>query len=532
MMNIEYNRYPLNRVGVGVTIVKEGDRIIAFDDYNWKKIDEGGSASVVVNSAIQYLLNNGGGVLKFKSVKPSEKSVYDSGQYQTYVDYVFDTPITVQIKPNASVSIEGNGVWIAFPNLGTDDIAINVEKDPYNGFSPPCYIKNLGIYGRGEGYGTAIRLKDTWNKVLIENVNVRNFNRAFHLYGSCYTNKLNRTFAMRCIEGIVLDGSAGYEPNGVIIDHFDGPYPSTANRDNAYGIKHLRGENVVITNCWLEGMGTGVYTIKYITRISDCLISASGSDPTCVLSDTGNSYLYIVNSLLQCNPIGSGVKRINSSYLNLFMTNNRLYLARINMTTSSNYMWISNNYISVGNSYGEAIKGGGCDIFFVANNLIFGMGESGYAINMYAPGGSIIGNIIYGSIKVTGSTYGNIRIIGNRIVSTNIDVAIDTDVGAIVYGNVVPSGKTINSGYALWDNYGYRRRTITTVTFSGNGSQTTFSFAHGLNETPTKIIATPMTADAAGDFYCYADATNIYIVYKTAPPAGTNNVKLSVYAER
>jgi len=42
---------------------------------------------------------------------------------------------------------------------------------------------------------------------------------------------------------------------------------------------------------------------------------------------------------------------------------------------------------------------------------------------------------------------------------------------------------------------------------------------------------TPMSADASGDFYVTADATNIYVNYKTAPPAGTDNVVLSWYAE-
>jgi len=70
-----------------------------------------------------------------------------------------------------------------------------------------------------------------------------------------------------------------------------------------------------------------------------------------------------------------------------------------------------------------------------------------------------------------------------------------------------------------------------TATFSGDGATTQFSIAHGLVSTPTKVLVTPMTADAAADFYVTADDTYIYINYKSAPPSGTDNLKFSWYAE-
>ena len=44
-------------------------------------------------------------------------------------------------------------------------------------------------------------------------------------------------------------------------------------------------------------------------------------------------------------------------------------------------------------------------------------------------------------------------------------------------------------------------------------------------------IVTPITADAASDFYVTTDDTNIYINYKSAPPSGTDNLKFSWFAE-
>ena len=68
-------------------------------------------------------------------------------------------------------------------------------------------------------------------------------------------------------------------------------------------------------------------------------------------------------------------------------------------------------------------------------------------------------------------------------------------------------------------------------TFSGDGSTTQFTIPHGLVAEPSKVQVTPMSADAAGDFYVTKDATNIYVNYKTAPASGSDNVVLSWYAE-
>jgi len=84
--------------------------------------------------------------------------------------------------------------------------------------------------------------------------------------------------------------------------------------------------------------------------------------------------------------------------------------------------------------------------------------------------------------------------------------------------------KGIKEGHAKFENSG-------TATFSGDGSTTQFSIAHDLISEPSKVQVTPMTEDAAGDFYVTKDATNIYVNYLSAPPSGSNNVKLSWYAE-
>jgi hypothetical protein len=70
-----------------------------------------------------------------------------------------------------------------------------------------------------------------------------------------------------------------------------------------------------------------------------------------------------------------------------------------------------------------------------------------------------------------------------------------------------------------------------TATFSGTGTQTTFTIPHGLAGTPKVAVVTAGSNDAKGDFYVTYDATNIIVTYATAPPSGTNNVVLNWYAE-
>jgi len=85
--------------------------------------------------------------------------------------------------------------------------------------------------------------------------------------------------------------------------------------------------------------------------------------------------------------------------------------------------------------------------------------------------------------------------------------------------------------YKIVNCHGYITANSGTATFSGDGSTTQFKVAHGLVKAPKTVVVTPASPDAAGDFYVTWDDTYIYVNYKTAPPSGTDNVKLSWYAE-
>jgi len=109
-----------------------------------------------------------------------------------------------------------------------------------------------------------------------------------------------------------------------------------------------------------------------------------------------------------------------------------------------------------------------------------------------------------------------------NIIRNNLRNWAGTKISIESGGN--PNGK-------IKGNIGYTTENSGTATFSGDGSTTQFKIAHGLVSTPSKVLVTPMSEDASGDFYVTADNTYIYINYKTAPPSGTDNVKVSWYAE-
>jgi hypothetical protein len=69
------------------------------------------------------------------------------------------------------------------------------------------------------------------------------------------------------------------------------------------------------------------------------------------------------------------------------------------------------------------------------------------------------------------------------------------------------------------------------VLFSGDSTTKAFTIAHDLGNSPRTVILSAMSADAAGPFYWTADATNITVNFKTAPPTGVNNIVLAWQAE-
>lgn len=114
------------------------------------------------------------------------------------------------------------------------------------------------------------------------------------------------------------------------------------------------------------------------------------------------------------------------------------------------------------------------------------------------------------SIQVENSTRG---LITNNYITQPIN---------IINSPTVYKKRNIMGGYPS-ENEGFS-------TFSGTGSQTTFSIAHGLGAQPKGGNVTPCTSDASNLFHVSFDSTNINIIFKIAPVNGTSNLKFSWYA--
>ena len=154
----------------------------------------------------------------------------------------------------------------------------------------------------------------------------------------------------------------------------------------------------------------------------------------------------------------------------------------------------------------------------VANNHIYTATNYGIALESGADNCLISGNYITGCkqgiLALTGST-------GNLIISNR------------AYGNTTADINIIESDNTIKHNLGYVTENSGTETFSGDGSTTTFSFAHGLAGTPTHVEISATSADtrAAMPYSWSADATNVTITFATAPASGTDNVTFSWKAE-
>jgi hypothetical protein len=100
-----------------------------------------------------------------------------------------------------------------------------------------------------------------------------------------------------------------------------------------------------------------------------------------------------------------------------------------------------------------------------------------------------------------------------------------------ISGYVTGAIRLYGSGHIVKDNVGYVTENSGTATFSGNGTTTTFTIAHGLAGTPISWRVEAGSSDAKGDKYVTANATNLTVTFATAPPSGTNNVVLIWEAE-
>lgn len=102
---------------------------------------------------------------------------------------------------------------------------------------------------------------------------------------------------------------------------------------------------------------------------------------------------------------------------------------------------------------------------------------------------------------------------------------LNVDGDGQVLRNQLSSVLTITGPWTVKRNIGYVTENSGSETQSGDGSTSTFTIAHGLDETPSFASVDPGSGDADGDFHVSnVDGTNIELTYSSAPASGTDNL--------
>jgi len=294
--------------------------------------------------------------------------------------------------------------------------------------------------------------------------------------------------------------------------------------DGARAIEGIRieGNYNVVTGCWVTKCAHGGI---YLYAAEDNVLVGN------VLYDTAGFCVYVSHRNLFAN---------NYHYLsNVFLegggggSNENLVIGGV---------FIGPGAATPGVQYGIRVGG---NRNLVIGNLIRDFSGNGIDMREWPSDNLICNNHIRNMLKST-EGWGGYGILSHSTASNNIylnnyidtvaaDGIEDKGTGNLMVENVLRNitGTPIVPGTdaVVKRNIGHVTENSGVATFSGDGTTTAFTIPHGLAAAPSVGKLEAKTADAAGDKYWAADASNITVTFITAPPAGTDNVVLSWMAE-
>jgi hypothetical protein len=292
-----------------------------------------------------------------------------------------------------------------------------------------------------------------------------------------------------------------------------------------------RGQNVVISN-----------NVFYWTTNPTYRVEAN------ILIEIGGSQQVMDNIVIQGNTILSDVsfsQILHGIYVHGIYVSPNVYLPDKVSIVGNTIKGVYSNGIVTGYGLLNSV---------IEGNVIAEIGNCGIFFDSYTNNVIVQGNLIrnvnrnnasYSEPSNTGSGIvlrgQKIKVLGNSITNDTpyMYYGINELSGAnynIIEGNRVEGFQTSairkqGANTTVKFNVGYVTENSGTATFSGNGTTTVFTIAHGLAGTPKSYRVEAGSADAKGDKYVTADATNLTVTFATAPPTGTNNVVLVWSAE-
>ena len=462
-------------------IYKEDDEVRA-EDWKSRKIASGEAGvndASVIQSAIDSVANAGGGKVFIRAGTYIIPEVPDGGnaiEIKPNVEVIGEDRNTLlKLSENISVSSHSYAI-ILTDNSALIDLSVDGNRAALEG------LLLDGVSMRGN-YCKIVRvyIKDC------PRYNVRAFNVSSILIANCIAEHA-------CLSNFMLD-SISHSIIAHCIAYLAGR--------NGISCDTLRGCDVIGNTCYensFSGIRCGDGIMNTAIVGNSCLKNAAAG----IRTHQEAIGLVIANNICRENDFGINLEngKYNIVSNNLCQRNGR----GIRLAYSSHNFIIGNycleNYLENDPS-GENILLAKDNHYNIIKNNVCRIGEGERS-----------------------SQYG-IRITGWSPQNTN-NIIIDNDVAnGGASANILDEGDNT----LIKRNLGYTTENSGTATFSGDGTTTQFSIAHGLVSEPSKVQVTPMTEDAAGDFYVTKDATNIYVNYLSAPPSGSNNVKLSWYAE-
>jgi parallel beta-helix repeat protein len=527
-------------------IEKRGNLIVAQDSRG--RIQYSGTdAASVIQSAINALTSGG-------------KIFIKNGTY-TFPNPNVLTP-SLYLNGDSNITLEGEEGVVFERSAGR---ILQIEN------STNITIKNIKFYHSTNSYATAIFLRGVqYNINIIDNI----IEHASGTLGTpwdaiaCDTDINCSIYGYRIVgnkiqsqvDGISLRGGYGWICNneiweyGLINGNAGGiTFTSGPNDDyNNYDV-HICGNKILLGSGGLNNVKGGIIFWKKFTNVlieSNYIESGThGIDicPPAGLTNTKNisiknnvifgaqTGIYVQNTEgsidIANNIIDGNTTTQTSGYEGIYLygsSTNRM----VNVKTENNlirnvgYHGIFFNRVDYGKVSGNLIYApmyrgaefSNCTYLDIIDNSV--RDSTGNGIYLYATTYSMLQDnrilITTGSyeaiVEAGASDYNNIK--NNRVAATKTPYIVKVGANTIVSANV---------GYVT-ENGG-------TATFSGNGTTTTFTIPHGLAGTPKSWRVEAGSADAKGDKYVTADATNLTVTFATAPPAGTNNVVLVWQAE-
>jgi len=459
-------------------VKKEGNVVYAVD-VNGKTIAEGKAGvddADVIQAAIDYASNNGGGRVFIKR-----------GTYE----------ITSQITLYDNIIIAGEG----------KNTVLQIKEG-----IRPNHVNSI-LFAQDKQHITITHIYFDGN-LRTNGTTDGKFEGAINLYGGSYISIENCVFydfysnPINAIPSGTTNPEFFYIANNTILSH---------NGDAAIRIRG--GYRCIVVNNKIYG-GTGIWL------------------------DEGTYHSIVANNIIRPNHGGTNIDEgaYNDLGISLYSSDRNIIAgnvisdAKIGSDTyggtgialkSSNTNLVVSNIIRDCEGPGITISDSSENVIafnLLSNNCKNSSAAYRYEIYVFAASTRVLNAILSNKIIETGGqtssggiyidSYQDKTIIKNNIIE-NITPAID-DNGA----------NTI-----IKNNYGYLTENSGKATFSGDGTTTQFKIAHGLVSKPSKVLVTPASADAAGDFYVTADDTYIYVNYLSAPPSGTDNVVLCWYAE-